>query len=270
MSNNYALVDVNEIESKVLKTQKTKYLKEQVENIMKKIEKLNGKIAVKRSNLSSIARNMIDDEGSNNNPVVARKPNSIEIGSKMTSQQLHVKGMMEEKVLLEESLAKCLLDIEQLQNDLPVEEPDESRREYLIRTGRLNPLEKKEVKDDELIAIQDPSEDVFLRDAQGLHNDYQDDGIEDYYRRRYNKWALAKYASRTGSDDIPSLADIQSEEYQPLKEDYDVQLTHDLIVPGEIYNHLFEYQKTCLKWLYELNVQNVGGVLGDEVCVLRL
>lgn len=28
---------------------------------------------------------------------------------------------------------------------------------------------------------------------------------------------------------------------------------------------MFEYQKTCLRWLYELYNQSVGGVLGDEV-----
>jgi SNF2 family DNA or RNA helicase len=38
-----------------------------------------------------------------------------------------------------------------------------------------------------------------------------------------------------------------------------------LQVPEEIYNHLFGYQKTCLKWLWELNKQKTGGVLGDEM-----
>jgi DNA excision repair protein ERCC-6 len=38
-----------------------------------------------------------------------------------------------------------------------------------------------------------------------------------------------------------------------------------LKVPKRIHEHLFQYQKTCLKWLWELYKLRVGGVIGDEM-----
>lgn len=35
--------------------------------------------------------------------------------------------------------------------------------------------------------------------------------------------------------------------------------------PGELWDCLFDYQKTCVQWLWELHRQHVGGVLGDEM-----
>lgn len=36
-------------------------------------------------------------------------------------------------------------------------------------------------------------------------------------------------------------------------------------IPSNIYNNLFDYQKTGVKWLWELHCQNVGGIIGDEM-----
>lgn len=35
--------------------------------------------------------------------------------------------------------------------------------------------------------------------------------------------------------------------------------------PNSIYSKLFEYQKTCIKWLWELHCQDTGGIIGDEM-----
>lgn len=43
-------------------------------------------------------------------------------------------------------------------------------------------------------------------------------------------------------------------------------LIEDLFcVPLETYNCLFEYQRTSLRWLWELHKQSVGGILADEM-----
>ena len=34
---------------------------------------------------------------------------------------------------------------------------------------------------------------------------------------------------------------------------------------GELYDSLFEYQRTAVKWLWELHTQRAGGILGDEM-----
>ncbi len=36
-------------------------------------------------------------------------------------------------------------------------------------------------------------------------------------------------------------------------------------LPGRLWNGLFKYQKTCIKWLWELHCQNTGGIVADEV-----
>ncbi|CAI7884901.1 unnamed protein product, partial [Closterium sp. NIES-53] len=45
----------------------------------------------------------------------------------------------------------------------------------------------------------------------------------------------------------------------------DVILEGGLRIPGSVYNKLFEYQRTGVKWLWELHCQEVGGILGDEM-----
>lgn len=51
--------------------------------------------------------------------------------------------------------------------------------------------------------------------------------------------------------------------YTPEEEDFAFE--GGLKIPGSIYNHLFEYQKTCAKWLWELHCQETGGIIGDEM-----
>jgi DNA excision repair protein ERCC-6 len=36
-------------------------------------------------------------------------------------------------------------------------------------------------------------------------------------------------------------------------------------VPGSIWSALFGYQRTCVKWLWELHNQRAGGIIGDEM-----
>ncbi len=45
----------------------------------------------------------------------------------------------------------------------------------------------------------------------------------------------------------------------------DVMLDGGLRVPGALWGRLFAYQRTGLKWLWELHGQRVGGILGDEM-----
>ncbi|KAI8388380.1 SNF2 family N-terminal domain-containing protein [Radiomyces spectabilis] len=45
----------------------------------------------------------------------------------------------------------------------------------------------------------------------------------------------------------------------------DAQFEGGMRVPGELWNNLFDYQKTCVQWLWELHSQKVGGIIGDEM-----
>ena len=55
-----------------------------------------------------------------------------------------------------------------------------------------------------------------------------------------------------------------STEEEGLSEE-DVVLDGGLKIPAKIYNRLFDYQKTGVKWLWELHCQKAGGIIGDEM-----
>jgi DNA excision repair protein ERCC-6 len=44
-----------------------------------------------------------------------------------------------------------------------------------------------------------------------------------------------------------------------------VNLSDGLNIPRRIWRELYQYQKTGVKWLWELHKQEVGGILGDEM-----
>lgn len=59
--------------------------------------------------------------------------------------------------------------------------------------------------------------------------------------------------------------DVESEIYKPHPVMEDVAFEGDIRIPGELYNDLFDYQKTCVQWLWELYCQEAGGIIGDEM-----
>ena len=44
-----------------------------------------------------------------------------------------------------------------------------------------------------------------------------------------------------------------------------IELDAGLQVPENVWNRLYKFQKTGLKWLWELHLQRCGGILGDEM-----
>ena len=45
----------------------------------------------------------------------------------------------------------------------------------------------------------------------------------------------------------------------------DVQLPGGFYLPGHVYERLFPYQKTGVRWLWELHRKGCGGIIGDEM-----
>ncbi|ORX90662.1 hypothetical protein K493DRAFT_380445 [Basidiobolus meristosporus CBS 931.73] len=59
--------------------------------------------------------------------------------------------------------------------------------------------------------------------------------------------------------------DPMSEAQMPHPSIPDATFDGGFRVPGDIYSNLFDYQKTCNQWLWELHCQEVGGIIGDEM-----
>ncbi|KAK9470228.1 SNF2 family N-terminal domain-containing protein, partial [Dipodascopsis tothii] len=101
-----------------------------------------------------------------------------------------------------------------------------------------------------------------------------DDGDETRYRARLNDWRLRRRALRrrvraaraaeagVKAQDSDSDAD---EAFKPHPRVADTTVDGAFKLPGDIYPSLFDYQKTCVQWLWELHSQRTGGIIGDEM-----
>ncbi|KAK8214195.1 SNF2 family N-terminal domain-containing protein [Phyllosticta capitalensis] len=94
-----------------------------------------------------------------------------------------------------------------------------------------------------------------------------DDGDEEVYQSRLQKWVKLRSEARRKEQERRGLPKDPGEEEWNLPHPTipDEVFGEDLKVPGDIYQSLFDYQKTGVQWLWELYGQNVGGIIGDEM-----
>ena len=177
-------------------------------------------------------------------------------------------------ILDQEKEIQNRIDIQGHWIDLAISKPEETERERLIRTGKITPFEKP-TQDPEHVFHSDGSysepEDTVTNLYQGDETDeasrQMDDGNEDYYQARYKKWAEKRKRRRMACD-ANLLQDLDLDEPEhvlPCVVHEDAQFHGGFKIPGDIYSHLFPYQRTCTKWLWELHQQEVGGIIGDEM-----
>lgn len=86
-----------------------------------------------------------------------------------------------------------------------------------------------------------------------------DDGDEEFYQKRLNRWVKSR--SKDRKEDESS----EPEWFKPHPTIADAKLNDQFKLPGDIYPSLFDYQKTCVQWLWELYSQRNGGIIGDEM-----
>ncbi|KAB8278318.1 SNF2 family N-terminal domain-containing protein [Aspergillus minisclerotigenes] len=102
-----------------------------------------------------------------------------------------------------------------------------------------------------------------VEDFSGL-----DDGNEKVYQSRLQSWVTRRSAARKralqGSTDAHEHEE-QEEWFMPHPTVPDVNYDNGYRIPGDIYPLLFDYQKTGVQWLWELQQQQVGGIIGDEM-----
>lgn len=123
-------------------------------------------------------------------------------------------------------------------------------------------IESVDVEIDELKSPQTSSGAMAQRNI--------DDGDEDFYQARLQEWVKKRSKLRneqskdeilsdnTDNDDVP-------EWFKAHPSIQDAVLNENFKLPGDIYPSLFDYQKTCVQWLWELYSQKTGGIIGDEM-----
>ncbi|CAB4254672.1 DNA-dependent ATPase RAD26 [Maudiozyma barnettii] len=102
--------------------------------------------------------------------------------------------------------------------------------------------------------------DLVINRGKIKVNEANDDGDELSYQKRLRKWISQRSENRL-NDSNPSIPEWQ----KPHPEIPDARLNDIFKIPGDIYPLLFNYQKTCVQWLYELYQQGAGGIIGDEM-----
>ena len=88
----------------------------------------------------------------------------------------------------------------------------------------------------------------------------KDDGNVDDFVKRIATWKKERLKRK--QDKILKGEDLDSEEEE--EQGYE-QFTGGYKVPLTIWNKLYKYQKTCVRWLWELQSQGCGGIMGDEM-----
>lgn len=194
--------------------------------------------------------------------------------------------------------------------------PDESERDFLIRTGKITAFgnenafqlgDQHEMEQTSHVFLRAPgldqdigndsgsnkvsiddSDDDYVYDDEDkdaeLDNDYVedknnnddmvsddddddprniDDGDESLYQKRLKSWVRKRSSLRSNqgnheTNDTP-------EWFLPHPTISDAKLNENFKLPGDIYPSLFDYQKTCVQWLWELYSQKTGGIIGDEM-----
>ncbi|KAG5357952.1 DNA repair protein [Yarrowia sp. B02] len=92
-----------------------------------------------------------------------------------------------------------------------------------------------------------------------------DDGDEWSYQQRLKWWIEKRQKARARAGVIVPANDYAKDEWLLEGPEADAILEGNFKVPGEIFNALFDYQKTCVQWLWELHTQKTGGIIGDEM-----
>ncbi|KAF9964164.1 hypothetical protein BGZ70_006831 [Mortierella alpina] len=108
----------------------------------------------------------------------------------------------------------------------------------------------------------------------------EDDGDEMHYQKRLSEWAQKRRHLRwrvnhpdasmetdleEGWENQEQQQDPRLEMNNPHPSIPDAELEGGYRIPGDIYSNLFDYQKTCTQWLWELHCQGAGGIIGDEM-----
>lgn len=163
--------------------------------------------------------------------------------------------------------------------------PDESKHDYLVRTGKITPFSKinseigpeddsdTEEEDDHRLLIkpaqefseqpnaENDEEYVLGSGSETEEEDFRapvvqqplgprDDGILTEYKLRLKKWETLQSDNGIDVKNQPAFTLDKSAGFK---------------IPKSIWKRLFGYQKTGVRWLYELYTQKVGGIIGDEM-----
>lgn len=148
---------------------------------------------------------------------------------------------------------------------------DEDVAEYKKMSNRQRRKAVKGWVDDDCIGDIEESDDESLIQDSSIHQELQD--LKETSEKKYSrKSAIDDYDEYDYEDRVDDWLEngISSMRDMAEKDDEDERpgLAHfsgGLEIPAWINDRLFGYQRTGLRWLWELHLQEAGGIIGDEM-----
>lgn len=154
----------------------------------------------------------------------------------------------------------------------------ETQREYDIRTGKITPLQKdgedisgfqrrqRTMTSDPVMRTRKRGRGKAAKPQISLGSSGEEEGDTQDSGSEFDAGSLADDESDFGG--LPGAEDGQDDAesvMDPSEDPEEVVVEGDLTLPASVFDKLFPYQKTGLKWLLELHNQQAGGVLADEM-----
>nr|XP_002736872.2 PREDICTED: DNA excision repair protein ERCC-6-like [Saccoglossus kowalevskii] len=139
-----------------------------------------------------------------------------------------------------------------LKNGNATKEPSPRKRRKKVDDEDEDWDEEEDDDDDD-----DSGSELIKQSKNQMMKKLIDDANEDMYHKRLKrqkKEKLMKKKARIDAGESESDEDVD-----------DYRFEGGLKIPGQVWCKLYKYQKTGVKWLWELHCQQTGGIVGDEM-----
>jgi SNF2 family DNA or RNA helicase len=110
----------------------------------------------------------------------------------------------------------------------------------------------------------DHADDAYEMDEVADYDDC-DEGVYQLRLQRYEEQQQSKQQQQQQQPHQAAAVSASESQATGAAEDADVVFDGGFKVPGAIWSALFDYQRTGVKWLWELHTQRAGGIIGDEM-----
>lgn len=274
------MVDQDDLESTITRQANEVLISKDREVDTKRLEKTNSAIAKVQQKITVLDKRLVDPR----TKISQRRQIREEI---QWFKENEIQPLIDERNEIQARLDEGSQQLQQMDVKTDDRLPDETERDYLIRIGKITAFgnetafagEEEEQGEKSHVQLRAPGlsmvdevEDQEFRDGDGdglTHSGDEDeagpvenvdDGDEEVYAKRLKVWETRRRQMRQTNDE-----DGIPEYRKPHPSIPDLSLNDTFRLPGDIAPSLFDYQKTCVQWLWELYSQKTGGIIGDEM-----
>ena len=141
-------------------------------------------------------------------------------------------------------------------------------RRRLIKPTDVEAEEVAEVEDEQLLDDDNDDDDaVEAYTGAASSSRRRTIIVDDFFDWQYEERVAAYRDSKQFVNEVRRVEGRAQESKEDEGDDSSLDVAFDggYVLPGRIWDRLFGYQKTSVKWMWELHCQNVGGIIADEM-----